>query len=168
MKVALIAKPGHDDSGIGRYVQKLAPALRANGLDVALVYPTVPFPSWLFDLVEKLLHWDLHAFFLTYPIRISYPRADIYHFSSQNLASILVFRRPPGKIIVTLHDLIPVVAPAELRAGRTRNIFYALFERLALIGLNKADYLISVSEFTGKIASDLLELSTNCVIYEGV
>ena len=43
----MIAKPGHEDSGVGRYVSQLAKALEALGHQVTLVHPAVPVPVWL-------------------------------------------------------------------------------------------------------------------------
>jgi glycosyltransferase involved in cell wall biosynthesis len=168
MKIAFIAKPGHSDSGVGRYVDRLVPALQATGIEIVLVYPRVPLPSWLLDFFVKALHWDLQAFFLTYPICITYPPADLYHFTSQNLASLLIFRRPHSKVIVSVHDIFPFLVQPNRDLNVYRNIFYKLFDSISMIGLKRADQLIAVSEFTRQMVIESLDVSSIDVIYEGI
>ncbi len=45
MKICLIVKPGHLDSGVGRYAANLENALRRAGLEVVVAYPQVPLPG---------------------------------------------------------------------------------------------------------------------------
>lgn len=148
MRIALIAKPGHADSGVGRYTAQLRAALEAQGHEVILVHPAIPLPGALVRAVRRLLGWDLAAFFDNYPVWARYPRADVYHVASQNLATLLLLRRPPGKTVVTVHDIIPwlVRDDPELRVYNHR--FDAWFDRLALAGLRRADELIVDSAFT--------------------
>jgi glycosyltransferase involved in cell wall biosynthesis len=168
MKVALIAKPGHSDSGVGRYVDRLVPALQDTGIEVVLVYPRVPLPSWLLDFFKKIIHWDLQAFFLTYPVWITYPPADLYHFSSQNLACLLIFRRPHSKVIVSVHDIFPFLVQTNRDLNIYRNIFYRVLDSFSMIGLKRADQLIAVSEFTRQMVIESLDVSSIDVIYEGI
>jgi glycosyltransferase involved in cell wall biosynthesis len=169
MKIALIAKPGYADSGVGRYVECLVPALKAAGHDVILIYPIVPWPSWLSKAVSKLFGWDLQAFFLNYPIWISYPTAELYHFTSQNLATLLIFHPPDGKVIVTVHDLIPRLLQKDREIRVYRNLFHELFDDIAWHGLQKADQLIAVSEFSSTELLTTLDISPQKiqVVYEG-
>jgi glycosyltransferase involved in cell wall biosynthesis len=147
MRVALIAKPGHADSGVGRYTAQLRAALEAQGHEVVVVHPAAPLPAFAARAVRRLLGWDLAAFFANYPVWARYPRADVYHLTSQNLATLLL-RRPPGKVVVTVHDLIPWLTrdDPELRVYDHRIAEW--FDRLALAGLRRADALIADSEFT--------------------
>lgn len=148
MRVALIAKPGHEDTGVGRYTSQLRAALEALGHEVVTVHPAVPLPAVLVRMVRRLLGWDLEAFFHNYPVWARYPKADIYHLTSQNLATLLLLRRPPGRTVVTVHDIIPwlVRNDAELRVYDHRLAQW--FDRLALAGLRRADGLLADSEFT--------------------
>lgn len=148
MRIALIAKPGHADSGIGRYTAQLRAALEAQGHEVVLVHPVAPLPAAVVRGVRRLLGWDLAAFFDNYPVWARYPRADIYHLAGQNLATLLLVRRPPGVTVVTVHDIIPWLTrdDPELRAYDHR--VAAWFDRLALAGLRRADSLLADSAFT--------------------
>jgi glycosyltransferase involved in cell wall biosynthesis len=143
MHIALVVKPGHPASGVARYARELEAALLALGHQVTPVYPLVPFPSWLVRLVKRIFGWDLAAFFLNYPLWVSYPPADLYHLASQNLATLLLFRPPPGPAVVTVHDLLPRLLP---RHGLSP--WLPLFDRLACLGLRRAACLICPSAFT--------------------
>lgn len=147
MHIALIVKPGHPDSGVGRYAQELEKALLAAGCQVTRVHPRLPFPAWLARLVQRLLGWDLQAFFATYPLWARYPPADLYHFTSQNLATLLVLHPPPGPAVVTVHDIIPHLLRRQGLA-QDQGLWMRTFDRIANRGLSKACFLICDSTFT--------------------
>lgn len=137
--VALIARAGGPATGVGRYVVELQRALRAAGSVMAdVVTPMPPLPYRLLRRVGL----DAQAFFATYPIRAHYPHAAIYHFSSQNLASLLVVRPPRGPTVVTVHDIIPYV----LGSYRTRTERW--FDQLAMAGVQRAHWLVADSAAT--------------------
>jgi len=148
MRIALIAKPGHADTGVGRYTRELARALSGLGHEVILAYPTCPFPEWLVRGVRRLVGWDLRAFFETYPVWARYPQADIYHITSQNLATLLLLRRPPGKTVITVHDIIPWLVRHDPALRVYNHRLAEWFDRLALAGLRRADALLADSVFT--------------------
>lgn len=155
MKIVLITKQGHRDTGVGRYVEQLAQALMALGHEVAFVYPVIPSPAWLNNILRRWLNWDLAAFFNNYPVWVRYPSADIYHVTSQNLACLLLFRAPPGKTVITVHDLIPWVTKHDQELRIYRHIFDALFDRLAQLGMRQSDGLVTDSDFTRKTLHEL-------------
>jgi hypothetical protein len=148
MRIALIAKPGHENTGVGRYTGQLSAALEALGHEVVRVYPTVPLPGALVRAVRRLLGWDLTAFLNNYPVWARYPQADIYHVTSQNLATLLLLRRPPGTTVVTVHDIIPWLVRDDTALRLYDHRLAEWFDRLALAGLRRADGLIADSAFT--------------------
>ena len=148
MRIALIAKPGHENTGVGRYTAQLRAALEAQGHEVIVVHPTVPLPRALVQAVQRLLGWDLAAFFANYPVWANYPRADIYHITSQNLATLLLLRRPTGKTVVTVHDIIPWLVRHDPALRIYDHRAAKWFDRLALAGLRRADGLVADSTFT--------------------
>ena len=157
MKVALIAKPGHLDTGVGRYTAQLQSALESSGIQVILVHPINPLPAGLQRLLKRWLRIDVQNFFDNYPIWARYPPADIYHLTSQNLATLMFFRHPPGKTVITVHDLIPWLTrmDPELRVYRTA--IEAGFDRLALLGLQRSDAILADSQFTRQAIEQLLK-----------
>lgn len=147
MKVCLIVKSGQLDSGVGRYALNLEAALRREGHDVVAVNPIILLPGWLGQGVKRRLRWDLDAFFNTYPIWADYPEADLYHFTSQNLATLLLFHPPRGPVVVTVHDIIPYLLRKQ---GMTEGQpwWTQVFDCLSNRGLRKAWLLICDSAFT--------------------
>jgi glycosyltransferase involved in cell wall biosynthesis len=117
------------------------------GVDAVRVAPTLPS---LPNVIYRLFHWlgrDLHAFLTNYPLWSRYPKADIYHLTSQTLASLLLLRRPKGRVIVTVHDIFPYMVYNDPQLGSpygTEHLFY----RLPIAGLKHADHLIANSQYT--------------------
>lgn len=148
MRIALIAKPGHGNTGVGRYTVQLQRELEALGHEVVIVYPVVPIPRSLAKLIYQLLHRDLTAFFETYPVWVRYPEADIYHITSQNLATLMILRRPPGPSVVTVHDILPFTSPKIDGYFVHANLIEKWMSFLALQGIHKMPIVLSVSSFT--------------------
>ena len=146
--VALIAKPGGTNTGVGRYVQMLHTGLQTAGVATERVAPHAPRLPGLFYTALRRLGPDLRTFFLNYPVAAKYPSADVYHLTSQNLASLLLFRRPPGKVIVTVHDIIPYMLRDDPRFKSYRAAADRYFDRMAMAGLKRADRLIADSRYT--------------------
>ena len=168
-RVALIAGPSGLNTGIGRYVQMLHAGLRESGVDAVRVAPTLPS---LPNASYRLFHWlgrDLRAFLTYYPFWSSYPKADIYHLTSQTLASLLLFRRPKGRVVVTVHDIFPYMVYNDPQLGspyRTEHLFY----RLPIPGLKRADHLIANSQYTKQCVVEHLGIAPEriTVVYLGV
>jgi glycosyltransferase involved in cell wall biosynthesis len=146
--IALITKPGGAHTGVGRYAGMLHTGLRAAGVDARAVAPAAPpLPRAGYALLRRG-GLDLRAFLMTYPIWARYPRADVYHFTSQNLASLLLLRRPAGRVVVTVHDIIPYMLRDDSRLRAYHGAADRLLDRMAMAGLRRADQLIADSQYT--------------------
>lgn len=170
MRVALIAKPGHPNTGVGRYVQMLHQGLCELGVESVRVAPTVlPLPDAGYTALRRL-GIDLRAFLSNYPIWATYPPADVYHVTSQNLASLLLFRRPPGRVVVTVHDIIPFMLRNHPYLCSYRTIADRIFDRLALAGLKWADHLVADSHYTKQCIVEHLRIAPEkiTVIHLGI
>lgn len=143
IRIALISKPRHFDSGVSRYARELEYNLSSQGYEVVRVHPVVPLPMWLLMFIHRLSGWDLKEFFNNYPIWIQYPEADVYHFTSQNLATIINFRKPPGHTLITVHDLIPWTLRNDPDKQVYMNKAQILFDWLALKGINRIEWVIT-------------------------
>jgi len=158
-RVALIAKPGNVATGVGRYVQTLHAGLTETRVEATLVNPSrLPLPSGLYSTLRRA-GADLGAFLTNYPIWASYPEAEVYHFTSQNLATLLLIRRPPGRVVVTVHDIIPYMLRSNPEFCSYRTPADRLFDWLAIRALQRADALIADSEYTKKCVVDELGVS---------
>jgi glycosyltransferase involved in cell wall biosynthesis len=156
MIIALITKPGHADSGIGRYVRELEHSFSSLGHEVKLVFPVSLLPRWFLKLIHRLSGWDLEEFFNNYPIWIQYPEADIYHLTSQNLATIIHFRKPPGQTLITVHDLIPWVLRSDPHLQVYSHKVHYFFAWLALKGIDRINWVISNSHFSKDVLNNKL------------
>lgn len=168
--VALIAKPGGPNTGVGRYVHMLQHGLEANGQHTIRVAPLAPpLPAIGYTVLQRA-NIDLRTFLMNYPIWANYPVADVYHLTSQNLASLLLFRRPPGRVVVTVHDIIPYMLRHNKQLSTYRGAADQLFDRMAMRGLRRADHLIADSHYTKQCLIEHLGIVAEriSVIYLGI
>jgi len=122
--------------------------LEAEGVAVARVAPVAPpLPAAGYAALQRA-RIDLRTFLMNYPVWADYPPADVYHLTSQNLATALLFRRPPGRVIVTVHDIIPYMLRDDPALSTYRGRVDRLFDHLAMRGLRRADQLIADSHYT--------------------
>jgi glycosyltransferase involved in cell wall biosynthesis len=168
-RVALLAEPWNERTGIGRYVDRLQAGLREAGVDVVRATPTPPqLPCFVYRAF-RLVGRDLRAFLTNYPLRSAYPRAETYHLISQTLASLLLVGRPRGQVVVTVHDIFPYMlrSDPELRSPFAGDHFY---HRLAMAGLKRADHLIAVSEYTKRCLIEHLDIPEEdiTVVHSGI
>ena len=157
-RVVLIAKPGPASTGVGRYVGMLHDGLRTAGVEAIRVAPAVPpLPRGAYPALRRL-GVDAQTFLTNFPVWARYPRADVYHVTSQNLASLLLLRPPKGKVVVTVHDIIPYMLRQDARLSSYRTVADRLFDRMAMAGLKRADRLIADSHYTRRCVTKYLEI----------
>lgn len=147
-RIVLVAKRGDRHTGVGRYEQALRSELHRAGVNALEITPANPPVSGTVYSTLGRLGLDPRAFLATYPVWARYPRADVYHLTSQNLASLLVFHPPRGKVVVTVHDIIPYLLRHQPRLRPHRTVADRIFDHLAMVGLKRAHLLIAVSEDT--------------------
>lgn len=170
MHIGLIRKAGNKNTGVGRYAFELANSMVALGHRVTIIHPVFPFPDDWVHRIRKWLGMDLKAFFENYPVWAKYPQADIYHLSSQNLATLLLFHPPPGKTVVTVHDIIPRQVRNDPELRIYRNSLEELFDYLSMKGLRKADAILYNSNTTRQELGTVLDLPIRIkkTVYIGV
>lgn len=157
--VVLIAKPGGPTTGVGRYVAALHQGLQGQAVTFIRLAPTIPpLPTACYNWLQGL-NLDVRTFLTNYPVWAAYPPADLYHITSQNLASLLLFRRPPGRIVITVHDIIPYIVRQNPQLSVYRTWADRFFDRLAMLGLAQADLLLADSTYTKQSLIDQLGLN---------
>jgi glycosyltransferase involved in cell wall biosynthesis len=161
MSVVLMAKPGGAQTGIGRYVTELTRGLEARGRPAPVVWPSTPLPGWMTEKVKQAAGFDLPTFFANFPAWAAWPRADVYHLTSQNLASVLYLRRPPGKVIVTVHDIIPFLVRHDPALCSYQTPVHRRVDYLATWALRQADALIADSHETAASLTRVLGIPTS-------
>lgn len=167
---ALVAGTTDVNTGIGRYVKMLDAGLQQAGVQTTRVAPTLPV---LPDSTYRFLQWfgrDLRAFLKNYPLWATYPEADIYHVTEQTLASLLLFRRPSGKVVVTVHDIFPSMVRNDPQLGSPYGGSEHVYYRLPVAGLKRANHLIAVSEYTKQCVVKHLGIASEkiSVVYHGI
>jgi glycosyltransferase involved in cell wall biosynthesis len=165
--VAVIADSASDENGekvgVGRYVRALRTGIGQAGFDIVGSTPALPsLPSLAYRILRFLRRYN-------YPIWSSYPKADIYHLTTQELGSLLVLHRPKGPVVVTVHDIFPYMLRhhPELLSFLPGDRLYV---HVAMAGLKRADHLITVSEHSKRCVVEHLGIAEHRIttIHEGV
>ena len=154
MRVGLVTKPDRQMTGLLRYALSVHNALRAQGMDVALIHPRSPIPDRMARLA-RAANLDSSAFFASYPLRVHLEGVSVCHLASQTLATLLLFQRLPPTV-VTVHDIIPHLVRHSKALSTYREPIHRLFDRIALWSLRRADALIAISQFTKQTLVDTL------------
>lgn len=170
MRVQLIAKREPGTTGTARYTRDLFQGLNDAGLNAQLTFPgraLIPAPV---QNGLKRFRLDVEAFFSSYPLQASLDSATIYHLTSQMLATLLLFQRFPQPVVVTVLDIIPYLVRHRSELNTFRHPAEAMFYRLALNGLRRADALIAISEYTRQTLVEALGLPGERihVVYPGI
>lgn len=156
LRVQLIAKLDSGMTGTSRYSADLHQALRRAGMYARLTFPQPP-PTFLVKGLDRL-GLDLRAFLASYPLRACLDPADLYHITTQTMATLLWTQRFPAPMVVTVLDIIPHLVRGDPELVTSRHIVERLFYRLALSGLRRADALIAISEYTKRTLVEALGL----------
>lgn len=142
--------------GIGRYERELVHELcRVCEVETVRAEPW-PVPRWLVRLA-RLVGRDLETVLRENRAYVAGPRKGaLFHLSYQELAASLLWQRYQAPTVVTVHDIIPVVA----RGAAWSTTEPDLVERAILWqwtrGLRRADHLIAVSHWTKSVLTERL------------
>ena len=158
MHVQLIAKRESRMSGTLRYASDLQQGFVDIGLRSELTFPSpmmIPLPI-LRSLRDARM--DLQSFFDNYPLHARLNGADIYHLTGQMLATLLLFQRFPKPVVVSVLDIIPYLVREQPDMNTLRHPGDRFFYRLALAGLQRAEALIAISNYTRQTLIDALHI----------
>lgn len=146
MRVQLIGKSASGPTGTGRYTQNLYTGLQAAGVETRLTAPE-PIPAALQRLALRF-GLDAKTFFASYPWRTYRAPADVYHLTSQTLATLLLFQHFNRPVVVSVLDILPYLLRHNPRFNTLAHPADAAFYHLALHGLRRANGWIAISEYT--------------------
>ena len=137
------AKP---DSGVGLRAHEIAKRLKQRE-DIQLSKHFLdgenpPFKKWPGALGSKSINW------VRMGKQIRQEPNALYHLTNQSL-SFLAKKVSPS--IVTVHDLIEILEPQEWKAALINKYLYS--------GIDRADHLIAVSEYTKQAIIDRYSIS---------
>jgi glycosyltransferase involved in cell wall biosynthesis len=157
VRVALIAKPDSQVTGLRRYTETLMSRMDADGIEVELRYPVSPVPGPVAG-VGRRLGWDLATFFRAYPIRANVKGADVYHLTSESMATLLAVSSIKPSI-VTVHAFFSYVLRNQPELALYGHSFHRMIDLLAVRGLRRADAVIAVSEYVKKVLIEEVKVS---------
>ena len=170
MRIQLIGKRESGMTGTFRYASELYRGFKDIGLNSELTFPTrTMLPVPLHNHLKKV-RIDLETFFANYPLRINLTGADVYHLTSQMLATLLLFQRFPKPVVVTVLDIIPYLVRHLPELNTFRHPADYMFYQLALAGLRRADGIIAISEYTRRTLVEMLKLPAERIhlVYPGI
>lgn len=156
--------------GLARYTSSLLQAMQELNIDCQTVAPQFPWPIRSTERILARFGYDLRAFFLTYPISAKFNRDIITHLPAQQMTTLL-WRYPRlQSVVVTVHDIIPFLVRQNAEQSTFRHPFDVVFDKLAMEGLKRSDAIISVSNYTKKTITEVLNYSPErvYVVHEGV
>lgn len=104
-------------------------------------------------LATAQIYWNRHWF---YPSRLKIPAADVYHILDQTYAHLLA-RLPPGKTVITCHDLMPMMVEGYGNSWGGK-LSQASF-RSSVAYLHRARYILADSEATKRALIDILNIN---------
>src|SRR6266498_3334569 len=148
MCVQLIGKHESEMTGTSRYTSDLYQGLMAAGLDTQLTFPVKHIIPAVIQNSLNHIHLDLQSFFASYPLNVNLNGTDIYHLTGQMLATLLLFKRFPKPVVVTVLDIIPHLVQHLPELNTFRHPAEYMFYKLALIGLRRTNGIIAISEYT--------------------
>jgi glycosyltransferase involved in cell wall biosynthesis len=139
---------GRARGGIGRYEEALLPALRPF-CDVA-VRPIEPLPiPRLLVRACGLTGRDLEGLLHGHPLHVPHVRpGDVVHLTNQTLAGNLLWQRHRGPTVVTVHDIIPIVAAGRPWSDGDVRGLDLMLQQQWFRALRRADLLVADSEAT--------------------
>lgn len=168
MRVALLAKRDNKVTGLRRYSETLMRQMLSENIDATLHFPVAPLPGVMTRL-GKRLGWDAGTFFETYPLRAQTRGADVYHLTSETLATLGVVARVQPSI-VTVHAFFTYLLRHDPALAMYKHPFDRLFDQIAVRGLRRAQAIIAVSEYVKELLIEQVEIPSERihVIHEAV
>lgn len=159
MQIELLV--GHYDRMIGLawYAASLQNYLSRIGVDFLVTQPDYPFPVRAAHILLQPFGYNLQAFFNLYPVSARLRAGTIKHFTTQQMASLLSFRKDIHPVIITVHDIIPYLMRDDPAQSDYRRLIDRWVDSLAMNNIDRADRIITVSSYTRQVLIDKLGIA---------
>ena len=142
MELEIISNSYDRPFGVPRYNHALVENLRKAGIDYSLVRPFLPIPFRMVQPALNKMGIDLRTVFTNYPVAANLSRHSVKHLTNHTLATLIPIRNLENTV-VTVHDIKPDWLILGGILPGYRFLAYQLLHKLALVGLRKADRLIT-------------------------
>lgn len=140
----VVPRTGEAPTGLSTYAGCLLDEYKKAGLSVSVIEPEKP--GRFITLLSTITGINFTSVFEQFPYYLALPKEGVIHLTHQGLALPLLYLRRKGtrKVVVTVHDLIPLARSAD----------YGFLERclwkLLSHALRKSSHIIAISEHTKK------------------
>jgi glycosyltransferase involved in cell wall biosynthesis len=170
VKIQLLVRDYPEKFGLSRYTREIARALREHGLDFERVYPHLPGAVRFAGRPLAPFGFDLERFFSTYPLAAQLDESCLKHFTTQQMAVLLVLNPGTHPVVVSVHDILPYMLKGTAQQDVFRHPLDRLFDALAMKGLQRAGLIIANSAFTRRCLVEKLGIRADKirVVYLGV
>ncbi|MBN1137163.1 MAG: glycosyltransferase family 4 protein [Anaerolineae bacterium] len=152
MRVQLISKPDRHITGLRRYSDTIERYLASQGVDVRSCSSGASLPGPIIQIAHRM-GWDLTSFVQSYPLRQRLESADLYHLTSESLASMLMSQKI-DPCVVTVHAFLSYLLRHDPELSIYDHVVQRWFDALAARGLHRAQAIIAVSDY---VRSALIE-----------
>jgi len=148
LEIQLVVRQYKEMFGLARYTAAILQALQEAGTPYSLVSPSYPLPVRAANALLAPFGFDVHRFFTTYPVAAALDGGALKHLTAQQMATLLWTSADIHPAVVTVHDIVPYLVRHDREQSTFRHPFDVWFDRLAMMGLKRADRLIAISQHT--------------------
>jgi glycosyltransferase involved in cell wall biosynthesis len=92
--------------------------------------------------------FDVRRFFATYPVAASLEGKALKHLTTQQMGTLLWLNRSIHPAVITVHDIVPYLVRRDKEQRAYCHPLEAWLDRIALLGLHRAERLIAISQST--------------------
>lgn len=167
--VELVSRPATTPSGLSRYADTLARYLQVAGVPLRRQPTSMPPVLRPLARLGRAADYDLPTFFENYPLWAQQSDNALYHLTSENLASLLVWQ-PLQPTIVTVHGFFSYLLRNDAELCTYAHVFHRFFDTLVVRGLHRATHLICVSDYLKTMMIEEIGISPSniTVVHEAV
>jgi glycosyltransferase involved in cell wall biosynthesis len=151
MQVELFVSRYTSMIGLARHSEAMEKYLALSGVDYRVVYPQHPFILKAADILLKPLGFDLNTFANTFPVSAQFSKGAVKHFTTQMMASLLTFKPRLGKVVISVHDIVPYMMRDDPDQNQYRRVYDRWIDDWAMKNVRKADRIIAISDYTGRM-----------------
>ena len=160
MKIELFVGRYQRMIGLAWYASSIQKYLSRMNVDFILTQPDYPLLIKAAHSVLKPFGYDLKTFFSNYPISAHMHENTIKHFTAQQMASLLSFKKDLHPVIITVHDIIPYMMRDDPELTDYHSFYERWIDNLAMNKLRNADLIITDSDYTRLMLIEKLGITT--------
>ena len=159
MQVELLVGQYDHMIGLAWYAASLEDYFSRMGIDYLVTQPDYPLAVRAAHSILRPFGYNLKAFFTLFPVSAPLHARTIKHFTTQQMASLLSFRKDLHPVLITVHDIIPYMMRDDPEQTDYRRFIDRWVDNLAVKNLHLADRIITVSNYTRLMLIEKLNIA---------